>query len=328
MGMNRLGAAAVAALSLLYAETGDAASPLAGEAFSDPSLTTPVPTEWETRPLRYEPWAAGADLAVTLDQHLYQALLPAIREFARENNLTIAATEGSCGISAGKLLEKHVDMGGFCCAPGPEDRLPGLAYVTLGIGSIALLVNRANPLENIGLAQARAVFGGRIAAWGELTGRSQKPPAFIRPVARLHCKRRPGHWRLLLDNEDLFSPRVMEVNSIPDMLAAVSNDSRAIGYEVLWMVEHQKAREQVKALSLNGVPANDRAALAAGRYPLYRAFNVAVWSGPLEKPQARALAAHLKTATEALDHRYGIVPAADLRRAGWQFKGEELVGEP
>lgn len=301
---------------------------LAGEAFSDPAVRASVPPGWGELPIRYESWAEGADLAITLDQHLYHALLPAVQRFAKRAEIDIAVKEGTCGISAGKLMDRAVDMGGFCCAPGADDRLPGLRYVTLGIGALALLVHRDNPVTSLPLTEARSLFQGERYRWDQVTDRADAPAGFVLPVGRLHCKRRPGHWRLLLENENLFSPRLLEVNTITDMVHSVAGDPTAIGYEVLWMVHSEGAADQVRVVALDGVAPTDSEALVAGRYPLYRAFNITVWEGPSANPHARALAEHLQAEIGALDPKYGIVPAARLRAAGWQFQGDELVGGP
>jgi hypothetical protein len=99
----------------------------------------------------------------------------------------------------------------------------------------------------------------------------QQSPASggVQPIARLHCKKRPGHWRLLLDNEDLFGAHIHEVSSIPDMVARVSATRESIGYETLWMLEKHRAHP-VKILTVDGIAPSDQAALARGDYPLYR----------------------------------------------------------
>lgn len=300
----------------------------AGAPFSDPDYRASVPAQWDRQPIRYEAWAEGADLAVTLDQHLYQALLPSIKRFADRNRLNIAVKEGTCGISAGKLTDRVVDMGGFCCPPGPEDRLPGLRFVTLGIGAIALLVHRDNPVETITLEQARALFEGTAYRWNDLGQGPERPAGFVHPVGRLHCKRRPGHWRLLLADENRFSPRLIEVTTIPDMIAAIASDRGAVGYEVLWMVEKANAWGRVKALAIDGISPFHTERLAAGGYPLYRTFNLAIWEGETANPHAARLARRLRAEVGELDPKYGIVAADRLRRTGWRFFGDELVGEP
>lgn len=304
---------------------------LRGPAFTSPSKLVYVGEGWEAQDIVYEEWAKNADLAVTLDQHLYPALLPLIKEYAREKGLEIAVQEGTCGISAGKLRKKVVDIGGFCCPPGLADRLPGLKYHTLGIGALALLVHKDNPVEGMDLSMAQEIFRGRQSQWRALG--DDLPPVFgdkrIRPVARLHCKARPGHWRLLLDNEDLFSPRLTDVSTIPDMISNVEGSKMSIGYEMLWMVRKYSEEGRIKLLQLNGHAPTDNAALISGAYPLYRTYSITSWANePARNAIADDLVDYLIENFERVDPKYGLVSAHALREAGWKFQGNELVGEP
>lgn len=303
------------------------ADELAGPAFTDPEQVIEMPPAWRQKGIDYEAWARGADLAVTLDQHLYPALLPIVKRFAEASGLRVAVQEGTCGISAGKLEDKAVDMGGFCCPAATTDRLPGLQYHTLGIASLALLVNADNPVQRVSLDEAQGIFQGETYRWSDID--SKAGPGLIQPIGRLHCKTRPGHWRLILDNEDLFSPRLYEVPTIPDMLQAVANDPQAVGYEVVWNVIDSDVRPRLKFLQVNGVDPRDRQAVAAGKYPLYRVYNVATWSPErLQNEHADALLTYLYEHFEEVEPRYGIVPAARLREQAWRFRDDELIGEP
>ena len=132
------------------------------------------------------------------------------------------------------LSRKTIDMGGFCCPAGKEDRLPGLKYHTLGIASKVILIHPENPINNLSVKQVKDIFAGKIFKWSELkTDKGEKGPDWtIQAIGRFHCKNRPGHWRLILPNENLFSPRLSEVGSIPDMIAKVTSQKAAIGWEV------------------------------------------------------------------------------------------------
>jgi len=304
---------------------------LGGPAFTAPSELVYVGEKWKERGIVYEALAANADLAVTLDQHLYPALLPMIQAWAMEKGLKIAVQEGTCGISAGMLRKKAVDIGGFCCPPGLVDRLPGLKYHTLGIGALALLVHKDNPVEGIDLETARAIFRGKHSQWRALgedlpSGFGQNP---IRPFTRLHCKTRPGHWRLLLDNEDLFSPRLTDVSTIPDMLSSVERSRMGIGYEMLWMVRKYSSEGKLKLLQLNNHSPTDDAALISGDYPLYRTYSISSWEHrPAHNPIADELVDYLIENFGRVDPKYGLVSVRELRAAGWKFQGNELVGAP
>ncbi len=303
----------------------------AGPSFTDPSQVIDMPKEWEAQPIKYQFSSSDAGLVVALDQHLYPALLPLINKYAKEHSMKIVVHEGTCGIAAGMLSNKTADIGGFCCPPGFTDRLPGLKYHTLGISSLALLVHKGNNIDNVTYKQAQEIFSGDIRDWSELSSAEgmQGENMPVQPIARLHCKLRPGHWRLLLDNQEQFSTRLLEVGAISDMISSVSSDERAIGYEVLWTFTRYKKRGEVKALKINNYSPYSSEALISGHYPLYRTYNLTTWEGDNNSnPRAHELVEYLLNQSEHIGREHYIIPALRLRQAGWQFSGNELVGDP
>jgi len=317
-------------LALAAGSTKVCGEKLGGEAFADPAFVwQSLPSDWIEKPVVPEAEARHADIAISLDQQLHPYLLPLIDKYAKQHGLTIAATKGTCGISAGLLFRKAIDIGGFCCAPADRDRLPGLRFHTLAIAAVALLVHPDNPVEDVTLSQARDLFRGTLTDWSTLVEPSDSALSqSVHPVGRLHCKLRPGHWRLLLDNEDLFSPDLMEVGAIEDMVRSVATDPQAIGYETLWMARKHDPPGAVKPLRLNGVRSDDADALAEGRYPLYRVYNVTTWEGGAGNPLAKELVHFLLDRVQENDSRFFMVPVSRLRANGWRFEGDELVGEP
>jgi len=300
-----------------------------GEAFTDPAFIQQMPPGWKDQTVKYDPEAEKADVVVTLDQHLYPAISEIVREYAVSNGLNIYVSEGTCGITAGKLARKAVDIGGYCCPPGLTDRLPDLRFHTIGVAPLAIFVNPENPIDNITLNQAREIFQGKIRSWSEIRDSKGRPGAGlkIQTVGRLHCKIRPGHWRSLLDNEDLFSPRLQEVGTIPDMISLVASAPGAIGYEVMMMADRYRNEGRVKALKIDG-HAPDKASLLSGEYPFYRTLNVTTWEGNnVNNPNAKKLVAYLLSRLARLEKEFGIIPASSLRDAGWKFRDNELIGE-
>ncbi|MCW5203076.1 MAG: hypothetical protein QTN59_07185 [Candidatus Electrothrix communis] len=298
---------------------------------SDPQLD--MGEEWLSQPIRYDQqWAKDADLSLTLDQHLYPALSSIINRFASEKKLKIAIKEGTCGISAGLLSKKHVDIGGFCCPPGKMDRLPGLQYHTLGVAALGILINTANPLQNLPTEKIRDLFRGKIKSWSHFSS-EKAPNAFQQPVkviARFHCKQRPGHWRLILDNEELYSLRTDEVASIEDMISRIAGIKGALGYEVLWNIKHYQAAEKVKFLQVGGADPNKGVDVASGRYPFYRVYNITSWGAEsgVENAKADALVQYILAHIDEVDPNFGLVPAHQLHQAGWGFSGDELISPP
>jgi hypothetical protein len=97
----------------------------------------------------------------------------------------------------------------------------------------------------------------------------------------------------------------------------------------MWMVYRYKDKGQVKALKLDGYSPKDLSHLLSGKYPLYRVYNLTTWERDgVSKPLARELVRYLLKQAEHLDSKFGVIPASRLRKAGWIFKGDELVGEP
>jgi phosphate transport system substrate-binding protein len=317
---------------ILFSGNARADDPLSGPAFTDPADIFKMPPEWEKQPIKYEEWAGNADISVTLEQDVYQMLLPLIRKFEKDKGLKVAVKEGTCGISAGMLSRKVVDIGGYCCPPAREDRLPGLKFHTLGIVAKAFLVHPENAVENVSAGELRNIFQGKLRRWSELKTRENRagPALPIKPIGRFHCPLRPGHWRLLLENEDLFSTGLNEVGSMPDMIAAVATNKGAIGWETLGMAEHHSKMGVVKPLKINGRSPTDGAALAEGKYPFYRTYGITTWEVKgAENPNAKELVDYLLAAFEDIDPvRFGVAPASKLKKAGWKFREGELVGEP
>jgi len=319
-------------LTLSTISTADETGSLAGDAFSDPSKQIEMPEEWIKKPITYKEWAKDADLAVSLDQQLYPAFVPIIEQYGKDHNIKIGLQEGTCGTSAKAINDKAADIAGFCCPAAESDRLPGIKFHTMGIGALALIVNKENPIDNITFEQAQDIFQGKIFRWSDIKvdGKSVGSRKSIQVLGRLHCKQRTGHWRLLLDNEDLFSPRMFEVSAIKDMISEVAGNDNAIGYETLWMAftNFKDSEDRVKALSINGISPMDNEKLASGEYPLYRTFHVTTWETDDKNKYAQGLVDHLMENLSKVDPAFGFVPVSALRKAGWQFKDAELIGEP
>ncbi|MBF0448005.1 MAG: hypothetical protein HQL67_07395 [Magnetococcales bacterium] len=303
---------------------------LKGPEFSDPSLSMSKSKAWQQTPVSYDYWAKDADIAITLDQHLYPALSPLLNGFAKERGIRIAVKEGTCGVSQGLLNRKRVDMAGFCCPPALTDRLPGLAFHTLAISALAIIVNHTNPIDNLSVVQIQSLFRGTIADWQDIstTGVTDQTDQSVWVVGRLHCKIRPGHWRLILDHEDLFSPQMDEAGNIPNMIHKVSRYTNAIGYEVLWDIQQYGGHpSRVKVVSVDGVSPARSDQVIQGRYPFYRTHSLAIWENEAQtNPHAQALLEFIKERISELSQSYSLIPAEQLRKAGWQFQGDELIG--
>ncbi|MFU8838483.1 MAG: hypothetical protein ACNA75_09315 [Thiohalomonadaceae bacterium] len=295
--------------------------------FANHDRTVAMPAAWVTQDIIHEAVHRDADLVITLNQDTYPVLAEEIYRYGRENGLKIGIQSGTCGTSAGKLMQKTIDSGGFCCPPGDTDRLPGLEHHTIAITAVAVMVNGNNPQENLSLAEARDIFQGYTRNWREL-GEHHPHDVPIEPTARLHCKARPGHWTLLLANQELFSPNLQEVGVIPDLVAKVAQERFAIGLETAFMVKENSKPGAVKLLNIDGHAPTDIAHLASGQYPAYRTFNMTTWRDHPRRDETLKLIYHMRDYIEAHHDKYHMAPVSMLKANGWQFVNDELVAEP
>jgi phosphate transport system substrate-binding protein len=300
------------------------------EKFSDPNLTAKVPQSWVEQPVKHEDRYADADLVLALGQQTYPVFREFIEDYAKQNHLNIVIQPGTCGISAGKLLRKSVDLAAFCCPPARTDRFPGTRFHSLGIAPIALIVHPDNPVNSVTLEEARQIYQGSAPTWSDVKPRVpsilERP---IQPVGRLHCKIRPGHWRALLPTEEKFSAKLYEVGVIPDMISQVARNPAAIGWETPLMVRHYSAKGKVKMLNIDNMDPTDTRHALAGDWPFYRTYHLVTWAHDSKtNREATKLVAYLRNKIEAIHQEIGFVPPSKLKQAGWRFLGDELVAEP
>jgi len=315
----------VLVLLLLIPGRSASAEDPAAESFSDPNFTMEMEPGWDMRPIRYKNDNREAELSIVVNQQLSAVLLPMVDKYVSKKKVKIAMEIGTCGISAGAISRKEVDMGGFCCPPGKIDRLPGLQFHTLGITPLLLLVHKDNPVDNVTLDEARKLFRGEVHNWSELGG--QDLP--VRPMGMLHCKKRPGHWRLILGSAKSFSPEFKVTGDIEDTINMVATTPGSIGFEIRMNMLKLGRADDLKVLMIDGHDPMDLARLRDNKYPFYRTMNVTTWKGRnITSPIADDLVRYLLKETRDVGKDQGIVPASELRNAGWKFRGSELIGEP
>lgn len=305
-----------------------------GESFGDPdSAKVVMDDSWMDKAIQYDEKAGDADITISLGQQTHPALHKVISEMVARKGLKIHIQQGTCGVTSRRLREKSIDIGTFCCPPGKNDRLPGLKFHTLAISPIAFVTHNENPITNLTAHDARMIFQGEYTYWSDLP--SSNNPALaqikqpIKPVVRLHCKKRPGHWRLLLKNDKDFSARATEVGVIPDMIQQVATNQSSIGYETPYMLEFHKDQGELKILTVNGIDPRNHETMLNNKYPFYRTYNMTTWVNDKNKnSHAEELVTEIMQYVEQHGAKYGFIPASQLRKAGWKFTENELSGEP
>lgn len=316
----------------IYAEEGKV---LKVKSFSDPSYVANPKKGFAEQAIKYDKKkvADDIDVVLSLGQQTHPAFHKAIEELAQKRNIKLAIQQGTCGATAKKLVRKQVDIATYCCPPGKTDRLPGLKFHTVAIAPIALVTHVDNPINDVSTADAKKIFKGDYVTWSKVPGYQNIADKLagktIQPVVRLHCKKRPGHWRLLLNNPDQVSPRATSVGTIPDMISQVSSDIAAIGYETPFMLRVHQKKGELKILSIDGKDPTDVKKLLKGEYPIYRVYNMTTWTNDSDRNEkAEVLMKDIYDYIQNHGEEHGFISATKLKLAGWKFKGDELIAEP
>ncbi|MBF0191827.1 MAG: hypothetical protein HQL99_11920 [Magnetococcales bacterium] len=292
----------------------------------DPRLVTP---EWIRKGITHPSDGQRFDLHIEMDQNLYDALTPLVEQYAAGNGLKVRINRGTCGTSSGPLAKKQADMAGFCCPPASYDRLPGIVFHTIGIVPTVFITHPSNPVTRITFGEVQKIYSGELREWRELSDpAAREMPGAIQPVARLHCETRPGHWREILDNKNLFFQNSLFVSSIPDMVDTVASNPHAFGWVSRWVVEKPANKKRVRWLKLDGIDPDDTRSVAEGKYPYFKVMNMTTWEGAGANPRADRLIDHLLNGADPTRDAPFIVHAHALRRHGWPFDGNELIGIP
>ena len=177
----------------------------------------------------------------------------------------------------------------------------------LGVG---IAVHPANPVESLSLEELRALLTGRGAGWSEVKGPKDMP-------VRLYGLSAGSPADVLLREKlgvNRLSPRVIRRADTPNLAAAVSRDTAALGFLDLGGLSPRDG--SVKLLKLIG-PGQPFALSARGdsdEYPLSETLTL--YLSPSAGEVARELARFvvLGHAAEVIA-RHGLLPAAPPRAA-------------
>ena len=171
----------------------------------------------------------------------------------------------NAGIKAAKQGTKSRETFGFVCCPLSDEEVEKekLIVYPLAKEPILILARNDNPINDLSIDQVRGIFRGDIINWNSVGGPDQ--PIIV--VTRLHCKKRPGHWKTILPSDKDFRQERLNVKSASAMIQRVSDFKGAIGHTgATWIF---KPEDNVKVISVNGVLPTAKN-LANGMYPFYR----------------------------------------------------------
>lgn len=158
---------------------------------------------------------------------------------------------------------------GFVCCPLSDKEVNSkkLKVYPIALEPVYIIVNKANPITDISADEARAVMRGDVVNWQEFGGADE--PVVL--VTRLHCKKRPGHWKTILPDAKLFRQKRLNVKSAADMVQRISDFESSFGH--IGSTWEFGSDSQIKILSVNGIkPTAEN--LRLKKYPFFRNLSV------------------------------------------------------
>ena len=171
----------------------------------------------------------------------------------------------NAGIKNASLNGPNKETFGFVCCPLSKQEVEKkkLRVYPLALEPILILVNQSNPVNNLSRQQVKDIFSGKIDNW-KTVGGNDKP---IAVVTRLHCKKRPGHWKTILPSAADFRKIRLNVSSADEMVSRVSDFSGAIGHTgSTWLFE---TGNKIKRITIDGKKASADN-LRSNSYPFFR----------------------------------------------------------
>jgi len=209
----------------------------------------------------------------------------------------------NAGIKAAKQHTIGHETFGFVCCPLTEEEVEknNLVVYPLAKEPILILVRSDNPINDISKKDLLGIFRGDIINWKEVGG----PDKPIVLVTRLHCKKRPGHWKTILPDAKLFRQDRLNVKSASAMVQRINDFQYAIGHTgSTWKF---RAGDKVKYLTVDGV-APSAENLANGSYPFFRVLSAVSIKNP--SPDVLKLIKEAQTgkAFQRVAKQYSLLP--------------------
>jgi len=143
-----------------------------------------------------------------------------------------------------------------------KDEEKSLWYVEIARDGLAVIINPANPIQNLTLDQISDIYSAKITDWSQLGGTKAKIHIITREDG---SGTRDAFVNLVMGEADI-TPRAIVQDSNGAVRQLVADDPNAVGYISLGLVD-----ETVKALQLDGIEAT-RENVKNGSYDLSRPF--------------------------------------------------------
>lgn len=181
--------------------------------------------------------------------------------FEADSGITVTYNPTGSGSGIKAVSEGRCDIGLSSRDLKDEEKAEGLTATILAYDGIAIIVNPDNPVTDLDTETIAQIYKGEITNWKDIGGSD----AEIVLIGREAGSGTRDGFESITGTEDLCKYR-QELTSTGDVITAVSQNSRAIGYASLASV-----KDSVKALKVGGV-APSEATVKDSSYVIQRPF--------------------------------------------------------
>lgn len=208
---------------------------------------------------------AGSTSVQPLAEELAQAYM------AKHRNVKIFVQGGGSGAGIKAAMTGTADIGTSSRELKPEEA--GLHETIIAKDGIAIVVNKANSIDNLTIEQLQKIYSGEVSNWKEVGGPNQKIVVVNREAG---SGTRGAFEELVLDPAKLKNTSDCLVQaSTGAVQQTVAITKEAIGYISLGSYDSKA----VKALTLNNVECTEKNILSK-KYKVQRPFLMLTKSAP------------------------------------------------
>lgn len=246
-------------------------------------------------------FAAAENTISTDGSTSMEKVIGALSEAFMEANSKVTVTYNPTGSGTGiqAVQEGRCDIGLSSRALKDEEKASGLQETVLAYDGIAMIVNPANPVEDLTLEQIADIYTGKITNWSELGGSDSE----IVLIGREAGSGTRSGFEEIVEVKDLCQYR-QELSSTGDVIATVAQNPGAIGYASLASV-----KDTVKAVKVGGVTPSEET-VKDGTYAIQRPFVLVTKEGVTLSETAQAFFNYaVSKDANAVVIAAGVVPA-------------------
>jgi phosphate transport system substrate-binding protein len=186
----------------------------------------------------------------------------------------IQVTGGGSGTGIAALINGQTDIAEASRPMKPEEKDQvkknsgkDVIETPVALDGLAIYVNETNPLKEITIEQANAIYTGKTTNWKQLGGPDQE----IIPYGRENNSGTYAYFKEhVLKNAD-FAPEIQSMPGTAAVINAVAKDNKAIGYGGIAYAKGVKAlgvKKDEKAPAVEPSMEN----VVSGKYPISRSL--------------------------------------------------------